>query len=469
MSQPALLKALPDTTSLALVGKHRPYPRYAQSGSFWLGNLPTHWKLRRLKFVAASRPSNVDKKTVEGELTVRLCNYVDVYKNDYITPDLDFMHATADPAELAKFRLRRGDVLITKDSEEWNDIAVPAYVTQDFDDVACGYHLSQVRPRPSVMDGEYLFRAFRASGVSEQFQVAANGITRFGIAAGAIGDVLFPVPPFDEQHAIAAFLRHKTALIDALIAKKQRLVELLREKRAALISHVVTRGLNPHAQTKPSGLDWLGSIPKHWEVKRLRFVGDAYIGLTFDPVDLADAGEGVLVLRASNVHDGRVTLDDNIYVKMAIPRHIITRVGDILICSRSGSRALIGKNAMIDADSAGLTFGTFMTVFRSPANTFLSYVFNSTLFDYQSGAFLTSTINQLTLQNLYGFEVPMPPSDEQQAIATYLNEHTLRLNGLIARVKEAVDRLQEYRSALISAAVTGKIDVRNHREAAHAG
>lgn len=226
--------------------KHRRYPKYAPSESLWLGELPSHWKTRRLKFVARSQPSNVDKKSADGETSVRLCNYVDVYKNDYITPDLDFMHATADLPEIKKFRLRKGDVLITKDSEEWDDIAVPAFVTQDFEDVICGYHLSLVRSRKAVMDGEYLFRAFRASGVAEQFHVAANGITRYGIAAGAIGDVVFPVPPLEEQLAIATFLRRETGRIDALIVGLppdtigtgvlSRLVALLHEYRSALIS-----------------------------------------------------------------------------------------------------------------------------------------------------------------------------------------------------------------------------------------
>jgi type I restriction enzyme S subunit len=179
-----------------------------------------------------------------------LCNYVDVYKNEYITPDIDFMAATATKSELDKFRLRYGDILITKDSEEWNDIAVPAFVSQDFETVACGYHLSQVRAFTDIIHPEYLFRAFMSGGVAEQFQVAANGVTRFGLSVGAITTVLFPVPPLDEQRTIAVFLADKTRRIDRLVAGLPsdvtgsgilvRFGLLLHEYRAALVTSAVT-------------------------------------------------------------------------------------------------------------------------------------------------------------------------------------------------------------------------------------
>jgi type I restriction enzyme S subunit len=155
------------------------------------------------------------------------------------------MQATATDSQVATFSLRPGDVIITKDSESWDDIAVPAYVPAPLDGVVCGYHLALIRSNPKRIDGEYLFRCFMAEGVCDQFRVAANGITRFGLGTEAISDSLFPVPPLDEQRRIAVVLASETAKIDALIAKKERLIELLQEKRTALISRTVTRGLIP--------------------------------------------------------------------------------------------------------------------------------------------------------------------------------------------------------------------------------
>ncbi len=125
----------------ASLRRFKPYPAYNDSGVEWLGKIPAHWEMKRLKAIASVQLSNVDKQSVEGQESVRLCNYVDVYYNEHITPDLDFMAATATPEQMRLFSLRAGDVLITKDSESWTDIAVPAVVTSDLPDTLCGYHL----------------------------------------------------------------------------------------------------------------------------------------------------------------------------------------------------------------------------------------------------------------------------------------------------------------------------------------
>lgn len=142
----------------------------------------------------AIRNSNVDKKSDEAETPVLLCNYVDVYYNDFITPSIEFMEASASSDEIRRFSLRRGDVLITKDSEMWNDIAIPTYVDDEMSRVLCGYHLAMIRPHADRMCGEYLFRAFTAHGIRDQFRVRANGITRYGLSVDAITSALFPVP-----------------------------------------------------------------------------------------------------------------------------------------------------------------------------------------------------------------------------------------------------------------------------------
>lgn len=216
--------------------------------------------------------------------------------------------------------------------------------------------------------------------------------------------------------------------------------------------------LPAYAHRRPTGIAWLGSLPDHWEVKRLRHIGKAVIGLTYDPVDVVDPESGVLVLRSSNVQSGHIDLRDTVFVRGAIPERLRTKIGDILICSRNGSRALIGKNALIDATSSGVTFGAFMTIFRSVYNEFLQYVFRSPLFEFQSGAFLTSTINQLTVDNLKNFEVPLPPIHEQRAIAAFLAGETARLDRLIEKRRRMIALLHEKRASLITHAVTRGLD-----------
>lgn len=212
--------------------------------------IPTHWRVLKVKHLAAVLSSNVDKKTVEGEKSVRLCNYTDVYYNAQITGSMELMVATATAAEMKKFLLRAGDVIVTKDSESWDDIAVPTYVPESLEDVVCGYHLALIRPNPDVVLGRYLYYCFAAEPLNRQFQVEANGITRFGLSLGSLGGARFPVPPLDEQREIVEFLDLRTAALDSLISGKNddisrvqghigREVRALREYRQALISAAV--------------------------------------------------------------------------------------------------------------------------------------------------------------------------------------------------------------------------------------
>ena len=217
-----------------------PAAKLKPSGNEWLGDMPEHWEAKRLKTSATCWVSNVDKVPAEDELPVRLCNYTDVYYHDHITPDLDLMETTATAEEIRRFGLREGDVLITKDSEEWNDIAVPALVKKSAPDLVCGYHLAIIRPYPKVLSGDYLLRAFQACAINQQFQVAASGVTRYGLPKSSIGEAWIPLPPPPEQRLIADFLDRETGRMDRLVAKVEAAIERLQEYRTALITAAVT-------------------------------------------------------------------------------------------------------------------------------------------------------------------------------------------------------------------------------------
>ena len=436
-----------------------PYAALKPSDGRWLGIMPEHWYVRRLCTVAEMRVSHVDKHTKDGEIPVRLCNYVDVYKNNRITQQLTFMLATASEDEVEKFRLHQNDVVITKDSETWDDIGVPALVTEPSNDLISGYHLAILRPRADTL-GSFLFWALQSKPISYQFHVEAKGVTRYGLAHNGIQSVSLPVPPLEEQAAIVRFLDHADEKIQRYIAGKERLIDLLAEQRQAVIHQAVTRGLDPNVRLKSSGVEWLGDVPEHWELRRIRNLGQAIIGLTYSPQDIVNKDEGKLVLRASNISGGGIVDADNVYVRSPVPDKLVLREGDILICSRSGSRNLIGKNARIESTMLGATFGAFMTILRGRNNDYLHQVFNSKLFEYQSGAFLTSTINQLTLGILNDMKIPFPPAGEQRSILQHLKQATKTVDVTIDRSRRQTALMEEYRTRLIADVVTGKIDVR---------
>ncbi|MCZ4354873.1 restriction endonuclease subunit S [Roseovarius aestuarii] len=214
----------------------------------------------------------------------------------------------------------------------------------------------------------------------------------------------------------------------------------------------------PYPAYKPSGVEWLGDIPAGWEAKKLKYLGHAIIGLTYSPENVVDENEGTLVLRSSNIQSGKLDFSDNVFVNKDIPEKLRVVKGDILICARNGSRALIGKNAQITQENAGSSFGAFMSIFRSPINDYLSKVFNSSLFEHQAGTFLTATINQLTTGNLNNFEIPLPPLPEQTKIAAFLDYETAKIDALIAKQQRLIALLEEKRQAVISHAVTKGLD-----------
>ncbi|MDD1770924.1 MAG: restriction endonuclease subunit S [Methanomassiliicoccales archaeon] len=443
--------------------RFRPYPKYKATSVEGLGDIPAHWQVRRLKTVARVQLSNVDKKSVEGDVPVRLCNYVDVYYNDHITSAIEFMSATATPEQRTRFSLRRGDVLITKDSESWTDIAVSAVVAEDLEDVVCGYHLAHIRPL-EVLDGRFLARAFSAVGPRDQFQIAANGVTRFGLSSDAIKDGVFAVPPLSEQLAIAAFLDRETAKIDTLVAKNKRVIELLQEKRTALITRGVTKGLDPSVPTKDSGVAWLGEIPEHWEVRRIAMavqkITNGYVGPTRDIF----VNEGVRYLQSLHIKGGAIDFERRPYYVTELWSRAhdksVLREGDVLVVQTGD----IGQVCAVPPEFVGSNCHALIIIQMKPhlgSGVFLSLLLQS---DYGQNALRWSQTGALHphLECGHVREIPitLPPPSEQDEIVRELDQQTAEIGRLVAMISDGIDRLAEFRAALISGAVTGRIDVR---------
>lgn len=307
---------------------------------------------------------------------------------------------------------------------------------------------------------EARFLAYALVAARADMDARGLGTTFLELSGSSLAQVDVPLAPLDEQRAIADYLDRETAQIDAFIAKNEELITLLTERRAAVIARAVTKGIDDAAELKPSGVPALGSIPTGWAVRRVRNVGRAIIGLTYAPEDICGEDDGgTLVLRAGNIQDSRLDLEDCVYVSKSIPDSLRLRLGDIVICARNGSARLIGKNALATEEVVGQTWGAFMAVLRTPTNEYLRWVLNSTIFTSSLGAFATATINQLTSSTLHSLQFALPPRDEQVAIAAYLEEATNSIDEAIRAAGRATDLARERRAALISAAVTGKIDV----------
>lgn len=217
-----------------------PNVKMKTSGIEWLGDIPEGWEVRRLSQISKIVLSGLDKKSYENQKNVRLCNYVDVYKNNYITNDLDFMVATATDNEIQNYTLLHGDIIITKDSESWDDIGVPAYVDEELINVLCGYHLAIIRVNSPNLISEFIYNAFLSDYVANQYKVKAKGVTRFGLSYQHIHDTNIIIPPKEQQLEIASYIKAKSCDIDITIQKIQKEIDLIAEYRTTLISDVVT-------------------------------------------------------------------------------------------------------------------------------------------------------------------------------------------------------------------------------------
>ncbi len=446
------------------------YPANKPSGVERLGDVPAHWKIRRIRTVAEMRVSNVDKHTKEGEFPVRLCNYADVYKNDRITPAMPFMYATASQDEIERFHLEKGDVLITKDSETWDDIGVPALVAESADNLVSGYHLALLRPFSEAL-GAYLAWTLQSKAVAYQFHVRANGVTRYGLTHTGIQSVRIPLPSLPEQAAIVRFLDHADGRIRRYIRAKQKLIPLLEEQKQAIIHQAVTGQINvrtgqPYPAYKDSGVEWLGDVPEHWQLLRLKDVAQVQTGLTLGKDYRSTRTISRPYLRVANVQAGCLDLT---HVKsIDVPQDEAARTtlltGDVLM-TEGGDIDKLGRGCVWRNEIPGCLHQNH--VFAVRCGGLLSPEFLVGLMGSIHGrAYFEFTAKQTTnlastnSSTLRKFPVLLPVLEEQAAILNVISEETNALDNAIGRAKREIDLIQEYRNRLIADVVTGKLDVR---------
>ena len=217
-----------------------PNVEFKDSGVEWIGEIPKHWCVGKLKNYSELRISSIDKHIYEYERKVIVCNYTDVYYNEFITNDLQLRIGSCSEEEYNKFKLDKGDVIITKDSESPKDIGVPSLVSDNFENTVCGYHLSIIKPKFDKLDGGYLFRQIQSNRIRSYYEICSNGITRFGLGKSSVLETPLIIPPLLEQQQIVEYLNTHTQEIDELISLELKKIETLKEYRQALISEVVT-------------------------------------------------------------------------------------------------------------------------------------------------------------------------------------------------------------------------------------
>jgi len=443
----------------------RAYPEYKDSGVEWLGEVPTHWRIDRLKRTVVKCQNGLWGDPPENDESDIACVRVADFDRDALrVPKQDFTVRSVPLGQRKGRVLSKGDLLLEKSGGGEKqpvgavviyDLEMPAVCTNFIArmPVANGFNSSFLR---------YLHGALYFAGVNERSIKQSIGIQN--LDSDAYLNERVALPPPDEQRAIAAYLDRETERIDTLVAKKERLIELLQEKRTALISRAVTKGLDPDVEMQDSGVEWLGAIPAHWGVVKINHVSsqitNGYVGPTRNI--LQDDGD-VRYLQSTHIKSGKIKFGHDPYFvsqewSEAREKSILKK-GFVLIVQTGD----VGQCAAVPEEFEGANCHALIIVKpRDELSGFwLSYFLQSNV----GQALMLSTQTGATLKHLGCTEmkevtVALPPLEKQSKIVEYLDHQTARIDALVDKVQEGIERLKEYRTALISVAVTGQIDVR---------
>ena len=415
-------------------------------------DLPHGWQSVRLGDVADIAFSGVDKKTIEGEVPVELCNYTDVFYNRRIRPGMGFMAATASPVECQRYALRKGDVLFTKDSETPEEIGIPSYVVEDMPNVLCGYHLGLARPANGTVNGAFLARTLASEASAREFARIANGVTRFGLTLDATRSLPILLPPLPEQRAIAAVLdsiEEAIEGVEAVITATERL-------RDALLHELLTRGV-PGWHTQWKDVPGIGTIPADWEVVRLGEIYVVQLGKMLSPK--ARQGKNPRpYLTNRNVRWGKFDLSD--LPTMDFDRREIEkfqlRPGDLLVCEGGDT----GRAAVWLGEIADCYYQKALHRLRPIDENAISEFMLAVLMSYATKGILLehsekTSISHLTRERLLRMRIPHSSRAEQDEIVAALG----CVADSIRWAREEQDRIQTLKSSAAAALLMGRVRV----------
>lgn len=421
------------------------YDKYKDSGIAWIGEIPEHWEVCSIKQIM----KNKSIKGFPDETVLSLYRDFGVIPKD--SRD-DNHNVTSEDTSNYKL-VENGDFVINKMKAWQGSMAI-----SDFRGIISpAYYICKIFS-PKVAR-KFIHYLLRNESYKAEYMRLSTGM-RIGQWDLNIDDFLqisTIIPSLSEQQSIATYLDQKCGEIDELITLQEKMITKLQSYKQSVITEAVTKGLDKNVPLKDSGIEWIGKIPKHWDVKRLKYFGNNYNGLTYSPNDICNSQEGTIVLRSSNIKDNKLCFDDNVYVNKEIPTKLFVNKGDILICSRNGSASLIGKAALIETDIKA-TFGAFMMIFKGNNihHKYLYYIVTSCISQYK-WLFTTATINQLTSSMLGEIFAPFICDRlEQQSIANYLDQKCSEIDELISIKQQKIEKLKDYKKSLIFECVTGK-------------
>lgn len=429
----------------------KPYTEYKKTGQDWLGELPVHWGLRRAKYLFRE----IDERSQTGKEELLSVSHI-----TGVTPRSQKSVTMFLAESNVGHKICRPDDVVINTLWAW---MAALGVARQTGIVSPAYGVY----RPLAADcflPRYSDLLLRTPAYAAEYQRRSTGVNSSRLRLYTEYFLRIPLiyPPTDEQAAIVRFLDHANREIDRFIRTKRRLIELLNEQKQIIIHRAVTRGIDPNVRLKPSGIDWLGDVPEHWEVKRLKHAchKSAIYGANESSANYID--NGVRFLRTTDINDlGALIPNIGVFIDKQAVADYILEDGDILL-SRSGT---IGRSFLYDSSlHEECAYAGYLVRFQLKPDYIPKFVFYFT----KSNAFVAwlnystieSTIGNVNGKKYANLSLAFPPLKEQHAIAAFLDSETSRFNSLIAQIRKSIEKLREYRTCLISDVITGKVDVR---------
>lgn len=450
------------TRQQELAGKYRPYPEYKDSGVEWLQLCPSSWETKALKYIVSCNDEVLSEST-DPDMEFEYIDIGGVSSSEGITRT-ESMRFSGAPSRARRI-VRQGDIIVSTVRTYLEAIAP---ISLEFDGKIASTGFAVLRPK-YLLSG-FAKYALRARHFIDSVVARSTGVSYPAINSSELIDIKIVVPSLKEQQTIASFLDYETARIDRLIAQQQRLIELLKEKRQAVISHAVTKGLNPNAPMKDSGVEWLGQVPEHWKVGPIKYTlqskkGACKAGPFGSHLTNADmTGSDVKVITQRNVIDDDMEVGDS-YIssdKYKELRAFTIQKGDILVTTRG----TIGRTALFQQEYTAILHPCLIRLQADGAILIPEWL---SLLIQESGYVVeqiliksnATTIEVIYSESLLNVDIAYPPSESEQIdVLDFINCQKMKFQHLISAAGRAISLMQERRTALISAAVTGKIDLR---------
>jgi type I restriction enzyme S subunit len=442
------------TLDTAAVRRWKRYPEYRACRTDSLHELPAHWSLNRLKY-AARINSEVLDDTTDPDYELR---YIDIGNVDSIGQVIgEQSFRFEDAPSRARRRVRHGDVII---STVRTYLRAISYIDSPPDNLIVSTGFAVLRPGPDF-DARYLWRLVQSNEFVDSVVAHSEGVGYPAINPSELAGLPLWLPPLAEQRAIAAFLDRETGRIDALIERKGQLIALLEEKRQAVISQAVTRGLDPAVPLKDSGVPWLGAVPRHWQFGPLRRFWEV-VDCKHVTVPFFDEGfpvASVMEVRNFDLDLSQVLRTSEQFYKLLTGGNRQPIRGDVIYCRNTANT---GTSAYVGTDES-IAIGQDVSLIRSRRQNgrYLNYILHSNFMAGQLATLMVgSTFKRINVADIKALQVVCPPRKGQDEIVEYIESKTTKVDSLTAETQGSIELLREYRTALISAAVTGQIDVR---------